>query len=106
MSKGFRAGKVIGEIKRIPDRPTYSEKDIDILIRYHRTLREGLFEEIMEDCLGERTLTTRLERYGQNSKFWKKSESFKYENSSTKSKRPSEAWLHTKVKCYESETLK
>jgi hypothetical protein len=51
-------------------RPTYPKKDIDIIIRYHRTLREGLVEEIFEDLLNERHLLTRLERYGQDSKFW------------------------------------
>jgi hypothetical protein len=51
-------------------RPDYPKKDIGTLIRYHKTLREGLFSEIVEDVLGERKLLTRLERYGEDSKFW------------------------------------
>jgi hypothetical protein len=67
--------------------------------------REGLVEEIFEDLLGEfNNLSLKLERYGENSIFWKGSEKFEYtKDSDAKSKRPSAAWLRSKVKCYESQ---
>lgn len=78
------------------------KKDISTLIRYHANLRQAFFEEIIESLLGEESLLTKLERYGENSNFWKECKTV-YESSNAKSKGPSAAWLRAKVKFYESQ---
>lgn len=84
-----------------------AKKDIETLSRFHKTLREGLVEEIFEDILGERNLLTRLERYGENSKFRAADKEFKYssKDSNAESKRPSAAWVRSKVQRYEHEAI-
>jgi hypothetical protein len=85
----------------------YPKKDISFLKAVHMVQREGLVEEIFEHLLGEyNNLLKKLERYGENSKFWERSKSFIYaaKDSNAESKRPSEAWLRSKVKFYESQT--
>lgn len=85
----------------------YPKKDISFLKAVHMVQREGLVEEIFEHLLGEyNNLLKKLERYGENTKFWEKSKSFIYspKDSNAKSKRPSAAWLRSKVKFYESQT--
>lgn len=95
--------KITNEIKTSLE---YPRKDIELLVLYHSRLREGFFEEMVENLLGE-NLLTKLERYGENSTYWKNSKPFVYEqNAEAKSKRPSLAWLRSKVKRYESETVK
>lgn len=79
----------------------YAPKDIGMLIAHFSSMRYGLFEEFIENLLNE-SLLSRLEKYGENSSFWK-NETFTYQNSNAKSERPSAAWLHAKVKRYEYE---
>lgn len=94
---------LIKTVEEIKHNLTHPKKDISMLAAFHKMTRKGLTEEVFEDLLGERNLLIRLERYGENSTFWKRTEKFKYEASSTESKRPSQAGLRSKVKCYEYE---
>lgn len=81
------------------------KKDISMLKAFHALQRMPLVEEFIEDLLGEyHSLLIRLERYGETSKIREKSIFTYSKNSSTESKRPSTAWLHSKVKRYESQT--
>ena len=83
----------------------YPKKDISMIIQFHRSLRNPFFEEIVESLLGEYdNILLKLERYGENSNFWSRNESYAYKASDAKSKRPSVAWLRSKVKFYESQT--
>lgn len=111
-NKGYRVKKDKGMQRNtrknevIPPKKDYSRKAIDFIVNYLKTCREAFVEELFEDILGEyNNLQLKLERYGENSTFWKRNEKFKYEASSTESKRPSEAWLRSKVKCYEYEAI-
>lgn len=99
IEKFLELTKATAEIMQPP------KKDIDTLIRYHASVRQGLVEEVFENMLGEyNNITLKLERYGEGSKFWQRSEGFTYtKDSNAKSERPSPAWLRSKVKCYESQ---
>lgn len=95
--------KIVGEIKPKVVEP--AKKSIEFLVAFHKSQRPGLVSEVFDDILGEYgNLPVKLERYGENSNFWKAEKEFKYSNA--KGKRPSAAWLRTKVKCYESQATK
>lgn len=96
--------KTVNEIKLATE---YPKKNIELLLAYHRRIRNPLVEEEFEIIMKE-NLLFKLENYGENSNFWSRNESFKgYDKGkNANSKRPSTAWLRAKVKCYESETAK
>lgn len=98
---------LIRTAKQIQYDLAHPKKSIEFLVAYHKTTRNAFFEEIIESLLGEyNNLLIKLERYGENSNYWSRNENVKeYESFNPESKRPSPAWLRTKVKRYEHETI-
>jgi hypothetical protein len=110
MSKNGKLKNIEGLVENKIEKPLFPPKDIDLIIAFHRTLRNGNIEEIFESLCGEHNnLMWKLECYGENSLYWKNEaesiNSFQYKERDAKSKAPSATWLHSKVKCYEHETL-